>query len=114
MIRPLLAIILASLLISTGGSGFTPIPTATTTPTPLLTIKVVSYNILFGAGVERKYDDILSPEWRNKNRLTDFLSFIDGIKPDILGVQEANGWNRGVPTVVQQAANRLEMNYYLA
>jgi endonuclease/exonuclease/phosphatase family metal-dependent hydrolase len=127
---PWLAVIFVSLLISGGGtkqfleSTITPSPTSTLTLTPVftytptsapfITIKVISYNVLFGAGVERKYDDLLPPELRNKKRLPELLSLINQAKPDIMGIQEANGWNRGTPPIVQQVAEQLDMNYYLA
>jgi endonuclease/exonuclease/phosphatase family metal-dependent hydrolase len=75
---------------------------------------VLSYNILFGAGVDRKYDDLLPPELRSRNRLPELISFINGVKPDILGIQEANGWNTGNPSIIRQVARQLDMNYYLA
>jgi len=87
---------------------------STFTPTSPLTIKVMSYNVLFGAGVDRQYDHLLLPELRNKNRLPELVLFIKGAKLDILGIEEANGWNRGDPQVVEQVAEQLEMNYYLA
>jgi endonuclease/exonuclease/phosphatase family metal-dependent hydrolase len=87
---------------------------STFTPTSPLTIKVMSYNVLFGAGVDRHYDKLLLPELRNKNRLPELVSFIKAAKLDILGIEEANGWNRGDPRVVEQVAEQLEMNYYLA
>jgi endonuclease/exonuclease/phosphatase family metal-dependent hydrolase len=109
---------MASLVISGNGSGqflssrITLRPPATSAP--LMTIRVISYNILFGAGLDRQYDDLLSSEMRNKNRLPRFLAVINGVKPDVLGIQEANGWNRGDPSVVEEVAEQLEMNYYLA
>jgi endonuclease/exonuclease/phosphatase family metal-dependent hydrolase len=115
-----LVAILVSFVISGSGQGqffrstSTLSPTSTPTPASLMTIKVISYNVLFGAGVDRKYDDLLSPELRNKNRLPKLVSVINGVKPDILGIQEANGWNKGEPPVVQQVAEQLDMNYYLA
>jgi endonuclease/exonuclease/phosphatase family metal-dependent hydrolase len=87
---------------------------STFTLTSPLTIKVMSYNVLFGAGVDRQYDHLLLPELRNKNRLPELVSLIKGAKLDILGIEEANGWNRGDPQVVEQVAEQLEMNYYLA
>ena len=115
-----LAAILVSLVISGSGQGrffrstSALSPTSAPTPASLMTIKVISYNVLFGAGVDRQYDDLLAPELRNKNRLPKFVSVINGVKPDILGIQEANGWNKGEPRVVQQVAEQLDMNYYLA
>jgi endonuclease/exonuclease/phosphatase family metal-dependent hydrolase len=140
LILPWLAITLISLLISRSGSAqflrptltlspaSTPVQasilrftsaqtqtlTFTPTPSPLITVKVISYNILFGAGVDRKYDKLLPPEARNKNRLPEFLSFFNEAKPDILGVQEANKWDGGSPPIVQQTAEQLDVNYYLA
>jgi endonuclease/exonuclease/phosphatase family metal-dependent hydrolase len=119
LIRHLLAVLSVSLLIFGSrpaqflNSTIPVRPNAT--PTPLLTIRVISYNVLFGAGVDRQYDDLLPAELRNKNRLPGLVSFIDGVKPGILGIQEANGWNTGSPLVVEQVAEQLEMNdYYLA
>ena len=79
-----------------------------------MTINVMSFNILFGAGVDRRYDNLLVPELRNKSRVPGLVSFLNGVKPDILAIQEANGWNRGDPAVVEQIAEQLEMNYFLA
>jgi endonuclease/exonuclease/phosphatase family metal-dependent hydrolase len=118
LIRHLLAVTLVSLLIL--GSGSTQFLNSTipvlpnAPPTPQRTIRVISYNVLFGAGVDRQYDDLLPTELRNTNRLPELVSFIHGVKPDILGIQEANGWNTGSPLVVEQVAEQLEMNYYLA
>lgn len=96
----------------------TPTPTATATPKPLLTVKVLSYNILWGAGVDREFDERLHPNQKstfaNRNRLPELVSFIKGMNPDILGIQEAAGWDRGTPSVIQKVAEELGMNYYLA
>jgi endonuclease/exonuclease/phosphatase family metal-dependent hydrolase len=118
--HPMLAVILMSLMISGPGPGrfsrskITGSSVSTPAPISSTTIKVISYNVLFGAGVDRKYDDLLPVDLRNKNRLPEFLSIIDGVKPDILGIQEANGWDRGDPPIVEQVAEHLDMNYYLA
>jgi endonuclease/exonuclease/phosphatase family metal-dependent hydrolase len=116
----LLAVFLAGLLIMEGSSGQilglrnTPNTISSPTPTSPLMIKVLSYNILFGAGVDRKYDDLLLPKLRNRNRLPELISFITAVNPDILGIQEANGWDTGTPSVIRQVARQLDMNYYLA
>ena len=107
-------IVLAALAVLVSSIAWVGASGSTFTPTPPLTIKVMSYNVLFGAGVDRQYDDLLLPELRNKNRLPELVSFIKGAKLDILGIEEANGWNRGDPRVVEQVAEQLEMNYYLA
>lgn len=107
-------IVLAALAVLVSSIAWVGASGSTFTPTPPLTIKVMSYNVLFGAGVDRQYDDLLLPELRNKNRLPELVSFIKGAKLDILGIEEANGWNRGNPRLVEQVAEQLEMNYYLA
>jgi endonuclease/exonuclease/phosphatase family metal-dependent hydrolase len=42
------------------------------------------------------------------------MAVIKAAKPDILGIQEAAGWNNGSPAVAQQMADELGMNYFLA
>jgi endonuclease/exonuclease/phosphatase family metal-dependent hydrolase len=75
---------------------------------------VLSYNILYGAGVERQFDSALPAEMVGKSRLPDLLSFIRDVNPDIIGLQEANGWERGTPPTIQQVAQQLGMNQFLA
>ncbi len=89
-------------------------PSFTYTPEPPFSFKVLSYNILYGAGVERQFDSALPPEMVGKSRLPDLLSFIRDANPDIVGLQEANGWERGKPPTIQQVAQQLGMNQYFA
>jgi len=79
-------------------------------------ITVMTYNILCGAGVEEAGQGPL--EWAEEhgypgNRLSRVLDVIRAADPDILGIQEANGWDRGEPPVVQRVAEELGMNFYL-
>jgi endonuclease/exonuclease/phosphatase family metal-dependent hydrolase len=82
-----------------------------------LSLRVMSYNILFGAGV--------SPYWEQRAanlrpfdypgyRWPDILNVIKAAEPDILGIQEAADWDKETPAVVQQVADELGMNYFLA
>lgn len=93
-------------------------PILTPTPIPLLSVKVLSYNILWGAGVDRQFDDKLKSAGQynqfGKNRLPDLLAFIKLLGPDVVGIQEAAGWDTGTPSVVQEVAEELGMNYFLA
>jgi endonuclease/exonuclease/phosphatase family metal-dependent hydrolase len=89
-------------------------PSPTSTPTPLLNFKALSYNILYGAGVDRIFDAGVPIALVGKNRLPELLSFIKRADPDILGIQEANAWDAGTPPVIQQVAQELGMNYFLA
>jgi endonuclease/exonuclease/phosphatase family metal-dependent hydrolase len=88
--------------------------TPTATPTPELSIKAMSYNIFYGAGVERQWDSALPHDLVGKSRLPEFISLIKEINPDVLGIQEASGWDRGTPPVIQQVAQQLGMNYFFA
>jgi endonuclease/exonuclease/phosphatase family metal-dependent hydrolase len=89
-------------------------PSTINTPSPTLSFKVLSYNILYGAGVERQFDSALPPEMIGKSRLPELLSFIRDASPDIVGLQEANGWDRGLPPTIEQVAQQLGMNEFFA
>lgn len=89
-------------------------PTLSPTPTPLASFKVLSYNILYGAGFDRQWDAGVPPHLVGKNRLPDLLAVVRAANPDIWGIQEATGWDRGTPSVIQQVAQELGMNYFLA
>ena len=94
----------------------TPISTTTTIPSstllstantsiPQLTVRVMSYNILFGAGVNRE---------SNMNRLSDLITLVKQVNPDIMGLEEVCEWESGNPTIISQFASELDMNYYYA
>lgn len=87
---------------------------AGTIPEP---IKVTSYNILFGAGVDPGWENAaahLSPFAYPGKRLSQILAIIKAAEPDILGIQEAAGWDSASPAVAQQVADELGMDYFLA
>lgn len=89
-------------------------PAARATPQ---TVRVMSYNILFGAGVDPLWEARAArqrPFAYPGNRLVEILAVIKAARPDILGLQEAAGWDRGTPPVAQQVATELGMNYFLA
>ncbi len=48
------------------------------------------------------------------NRLPQIIDIIKTFDPDILGIQEAAGWDRGNPSVADSVAQVLGMNYFLA
>jgi endonuclease/exonuclease/phosphatase family metal-dependent hydrolase len=87
------------------------------TPVAPTSVKVMSYNILYGAGADPGWERAaaqLSPFAYPGNRLPEILRIIKIANPDILGVQEAGGWDKGSPSIVQQVAKELGMNYFLA
>lgn len=89
-------------------------PSLTTrTVAPQETIKVMTYNILSGAGVDPVFEKWASDHGYPGNRLSEVLEVIKTADPDILGIQEANEWDKGDPTTIQQVANELHMNYFL-
>ncbi len=91
----------------------TPTPILVPTPAPLLSLRVLSYNLLYGAGAERQWDSALPIALVGRNRLPELLSFIKRANPDIWGIQEANGWDRGTPPLVRRVADELGMNSFL-
>lgn len=80
------------------------------------TITVMTYNILAGAGT-----DVVGSGWKEHavergypgNRLERVLEVIKAADPDILGIQEATYWDRGNPSLAQQVADELDMNYVI-
>lgn len=89
------------------------------TVTPLLTssLRVMSYNVLFGAGATPAWEQRaaqLSPFPYPGNRLPAILNVIQAARPDIVGIQEAGGWLDGHPAVVEQVAQELGMAYFVA
>ena len=99
-------------------TGQPPEPATGSPPPPAVSdVRVMSYNILFGAGASPDWEQRaarLSPFAYPGNRLPAVLAVIKAAEPDILGLQEAAGWDRGTPSLVQQVADELKINYYLA
>jgi len=107
-------------------AGYTPVPTQaviptsiptsipssapTDVPTPLFTVRVMTFNTLFGAGVEPGHAE----RGNSGSRLADLITLVKQADPDLLGLQELSGWMTGNPPAIQQFANALGMQYYLA
>lgn len=87
-------------------------PTATlalptnTLPAPEMTFKVMAYNILFGAGVEPDHAE------QPGNHLNDLIALVKEADPDFLGLEEVSGWEAGNPSVIEQFASAVKMEYY--
>lgn len=80
------------------------------------TINVMTFNILNGAGVETISAG--DKQWLEEkgypdNRFDEVIRFVKMVDPDILGIQEAMGWELGNPTIAEQFATELSMNYVL-
>jgi endonuclease/exonuclease/phosphatase family metal-dependent hydrolase len=88
---------------------------ATATATPRK-IRVMSYNILYGAGATPYWENIAANQKPFSNpgyRLPAILEVIKAAEPDIVGIQEAAGWNTGTPQIVEQVAAELGMYHVL-
>ena len=83
------------------------------TVAPQETIKVMTYNILIGAGVDPFSEKWAADQGYPGNRLSEVLEVIKTADPDILGIQEANGWDKGDPTIIQLVADELRMSYFI-
>ncbi len=77
------------------------------------TLRLMTYNVLWGGGVEREFDKNIAASY-HVDRLDDILKIVREVDPDLLAVEEAAGWDHGDPTVAEQVATRLGMHHYLA
>jgi tetratricopeptide (TPR) repeat protein/endonuclease/exonuclease/phosphatase family metal-dependent hydrolase len=80
---------------------------------PQETIKVMTYNILSGAGVDPAFEKWATNNGYPGNRLSRVIEVIKTANPDILGIQEVNGWDKGNPSIIQQVADELHMSYFI-
>jgi endonuclease/exonuclease/phosphatase family metal-dependent hydrolase len=88
--------------------------TATATPAPVETIQVMTYNILIGGGLCPEIEPYAAQQGFHPDRFTKILDIIKKASPDIVGIQEANCWDRGTPPVFQKVASQLGMTGFLA
>lgn len=83
-----------------------------TTPAgnPMFSVRLMAYNIWLGGGMEPGH----SERGDNMNRLNDLVTLVKQANPDVLGLEELNGWTNGNPTIIEQFANAVGMQYFLA
>ena len=81
-------------------------------------IPVMTYNILNGAGVLPDFEPFAAESGYPGNRLQQVIGIIRAVDPDILGIEEAAGWDweEDLPegmteSVAETVANELNMNY---
>jgi endonuclease/exonuclease/phosphatase family metal-dependent hydrolase len=106
---------MSNVLLGCGGGSTsiniqTSILPANTLGVPQSSIRVMAYNIWFGAGVNPAHTERGS----NMNRLADLIALVKQADPDILGLEEVTEWTSGNPATIDQFAAALKMNYYLA
>jgi endonuclease/exonuclease/phosphatase family metal-dependent hydrolase len=79
-----------------------------------VSLKVMSFNLLWGAGHERRFDENIPQRFRGVDRVPELRAFLQRAGADVLAIQEAAGWDNGSPPLVQQVAEELGMHYILA
>jgi endonuclease/exonuclease/phosphatase family metal-dependent hydrolase len=105
---------------SSGGSAQDAAPPAVTeppptaTPAPLLTLKIVTYNILFGGGRDRTLDEHIAEDFRGIDRTPLLIEYLRELDADIVGLQETTGWDQGSPPYIETFADQLDMNYFVS
>jgi endonuclease/exonuclease/phosphatase family metal-dependent hydrolase len=89
-------------------------PEASSTPAPLLSMKVATYNVLFGAGLDRQWDEHLPENMHGIDRTPQLIEYLEQLDADIVGLQEVNSWDLGNPPFIKILADRLGMNYFIS
>jgi endonuclease/exonuclease/phosphatase family metal-dependent hydrolase len=79
-----------------------------------VTLKVMSFNVYYGAGHERRFDQHVGSRFKGRDRLPDLIAYLREASPDVLAIEEAAGWDAGEPSVAEQIAAELGMTYVLA
>jgi endonuclease/exonuclease/phosphatase family metal-dependent hydrolase len=91
-----------------------PRPTAVIEGEETVTLKLLSFNVLYGAGSDRRFDINIPERFKGRNRMSDLMDYLTEAQPDILAVQEAGGWVEGARPVASQIAEALGMTYVVA
>lgn len=115
LLLPILMLGLSLLFANCSGDGEDTTASSTSpSTTPEKVVTVMTYNIC-GAGVttcgNSSFPDVdqRSPE----ERLEKLLEVIRAVDPDIIGIQEAWGWDAGTPSIAEQVAEELNMNFFM-
>jgi endonuclease/exonuclease/phosphatase family metal-dependent hydrolase len=79
-------------------------------------LTVMTYNVLYGAGVNSE-DERIANRWSSGkyhgNRLDRVISVIKQVNPDIVGIEEASSWDKDNEAAAKQVAGELGMNYFV-
>ena len=94
--------------------AFAPAPTVAVPIEDAVTLKVMSFNVLYGAGLERRFDEHIGQRFKGVDRTEELIAFLRAAQPDVLAVEEAAGWDRGDPPFADTLAAALGMHYVLA
>ena len=97
-----------------GGGAAEPAEVVRSTGETTVRLKVMSFNVLYGAGHDRRFDENVGQRFEGRDRLPELMAFLREAGPDVLAIQEAAGWDTGDPSVAAQIAAELGMSYVLA
>src|SRR5688500_14758135 len=53
-----------------------------------VTLKVASFNVLYGAGFDRRYDINIPERFKGRDRLPDLVAFLRQVDADVIAMQE--------------------------
>jgi endonuclease/exonuclease/phosphatase family metal-dependent hydrolase len=80
-----------------------------------VSLRFMSYNVLWGGGLERRFDQNFlawqHPIFDGRDRFAQIMAVIRRANPDVLAVQEAAAWDEGKPSVAERVATELGMSY---
>jgi endonuclease/exonuclease/phosphatase family metal-dependent hydrolase len=79
-----------------------------------VTVKVMTFNVLYGAGHDRRFDMNIPARFRDRNRMPELIAFLKQADADIIAFEEAGGWDAGSPSAADQIAAALGMTYVIA
>lgn len=115
-----LAAVLLSSCVSGQSADSTPAPApsvapqVTDTPAPLVTVKIATYNVLYGAGRDRANDERITDPFKGIDRSPLLIEYLTQLDADILGLQEATGWDTGDVPYIQTLSEQFGMNYFIS
>lgn len=93
----------------------TTLPEPTATNSPQISVKIISYNILFGGGILPEWDELIQPSGLHGDRTPEIFAYLREIDADVIALQEVYGWNDTEPPFIETAANAIGLpNYYVA
>jgi endonuclease/exonuclease/phosphatase family metal-dependent hydrolase len=79
----------------------------------LLKVKVVTFNILSGAGIDPQWDDSLPSNLQGIDRSPLLIDYLGKLSADIIGLQEVTDWDKGSPPFIKTVADQLGLNYFI-
>lgn len=85
------------------------------TQVPEASVKIISYNILFGGGILPEWYEHINEKNLQRDRTPELFDYLRSLDPDIVALQEAYGWEDTDPPFIETAARELGLNnYYVA